>query len=193
MTWGAGCSFTWIRTQNKQGNSCGACPRRWCWYMSVSHHNTSCFPFIRHTRMSFLLDSHVRFCRKESQNLSQNHAHEWSFFGERVTKWPLPCCRTSHHLPCCPVPPGINHLYNHTKNITGWKRHRHVSVLLFICLKFVLHNAECFSRITGWCFILHWSVVFHNLFWWMLTGGPWSSWKKTNNPSQNKLALPMNI
>lgn len=30
----------------------------------VHEHCTSCLPFILHTRMSFLLDSHVRFCRR---------------------------------------------------------------------------------------------------------------------------------
>lgn len=89
----------------------------------VHEHCTSCLPFILHTRMSFLLDSHVRFCqRNEPQSQYACYVRGLAFIGAcRIfvctRKWVLPCCRTSHHLPCYPAPLCTSHLYNtHTTN-----------------------------------------------------------------------------
>jgi len=84
---------------------------------------TSCLPFILQMRMSFLLDSHVLFCKMTKE--WNHHPHPWEgkrsvqtcnyeCVRDREQDKGSPCCRTFHLQIHGPVPLDKGHLCTHT-------------------------------------------------------------------------------
>lgn len=84
---------------------------------------TSCLPFILQMRMSFLLDSHVLFCKMTKEQ--NHHPHPWEgtrsvqtcnyvWVRDREQHKGSPCCRTFHLQIHGPVPLDKGHLCKNT-------------------------------------------------------------------------------
>lgn len=88
---------------------------------------TSCLPFILQMRMSFLLDSHVLFCKMTKEQ--NHHPHPWEgtrsvqtcnyvWVRDREQHKGSPCCRTFHLQIHGPVPLDKGHLCKNTHTHT---------------------------------------------------------------------------